>query len=100
MIYAGSTAEVLIAIDAETGQTRWRASSNLGSFTTFLSCEESAVYGIHPGGQIEVYDGRTGRLKWSVTESFASLSGSESIRTAYIWAPCTGCTPCERTETS
>jgi outer membrane protein assembly factor BamB len=64
-VYAGSTAEVLVAIDAETGETKWRASSSQGSFTTFLSCEENAVYGIHPGGQIDVYDGRTGRVKWT-----------------------------------
>jgi len=91
VLVAGSTTGYLTAVDAATGQERWRATANLGSAVYPLVAGDSSVYVTHLGGQLAALDLRTGRTRWVAgnTRSGGDFTLSPAVdgRHLYVGGP-------------
>lgn len=66
LVIVGSTNQTVQGLRPSDGTRIWSFRSDWGSITARIWSDGTDVFVMHPGGQLEVLDGATGKLKWSV----------------------------------
>lgn len=74
LVFVGSSAGVVQALDARSGERVWSATPSFGS-TNELLASWGRLYWSYSGGQFEVRDASTGRRLWTRAERPLSFSG-------------------------
>jgi outer membrane protein assembly factor BamB len=67
----GSQEPVLLGADPQDGSVRWRFNATMGS-TGWLAAKDDVVVLVSAGGQVELIDARSGKLRWRAPDEVSA----------------------------